>query len=103
MRCELVKAPREEFLQALSANIKTPERQVLAGTQWGAVGLIQAPLIDLYWALDATAKASNVVAALVSGSCPQHIQMLAIFGKQADVQTALDKVREHHSRPGSHV
>ena len=101
MRIELIKAPREEFLQALSANIKTSDRQLLAKTQWGAVGLIQGPLIDLYWALDATAKASNVVAALVSGSCPQHIQMLAVFGKQADVQTALEKVREKRHRGGT--
>jgi hypothetical protein len=28
------------------------------------------------------------------GNCPQHIQMLAIFGKQMSVQTALDKIQE---------
>jgi hypothetical protein len=95
MRTELIKAPREEFLQALYANIKVPERKLLNHDHWGAVGLVQAPLIDLYWALDATAKASNVIAALVSGNCPQHVQMLAIFGKQADVQTALHKIQEH--------
>lgn len=102
MRFELIKAPREEFLQALYVNIKLPERQQLSCGQWGAVGLIQGPLIDLYWALDATAKASNVMASLVSGSCPQHVQMLALFGKQAEVQTALEKVREHFRRPGAH-
>ena len=94
MRYELIKAPKEDFLQLLCANIKAQERQLLAGTPWGAVGLVQAALLDLYWAADAAAKASNVTVALVSGTCPQHIQLLALFGKQADVQTALEKIHE---------
>ena len=94
MRFELIKAPQKNFLQMILAHLNTSERQLIGGVQWGAVGLIQSSLIDLYWAADAAAKASNVTVAMVNGNCPQHIQMLAIFGRQTDVQTAMDKVRE---------
>lgn len=94
MQIELIKAPQQVFLQMLLGSIRPLERKPLEETQWGAVGLVQAKLIDLYWAADAATKASNVCTALVMGSCPQHIQMLAVFGKQMAVQTALDKIRE---------
>lgn len=95
---ELIKAPSTSFLEMILDNIRPRDRKKLEDIKWGAVGLVQAKLIDLYWATDASEKASNVKTALVMGSCPQHIQMLAIFGKQADVKTALDKIREVHSK-----
>lgn len=98
MRIELIRAPQETFLQILFNNIRPSERNPLDDVQWGAVGLIQAKLIDLYWAADVAAKASDVVTAMVTGNCPQHIQILAIFGKQTGVQTALNKVREDQAR-----
>lgn len=98
MQFELIKAPQNAFLQMLLTNIRPAERQSLDGVQWGAVGLMQAKLIDLYWAADVAAKASNVITAMVMGNCPQHIQLLAIFGKQTGVQTALNKIREGQAR-----
>jgi hypothetical protein len=75
-------------------NIRPAERRKVEDSRWGAVGLVQARLIDLYWSADVAEKASNVVTALVMGNCPQHIQMLAIFGQQAGVRAALDKIQE---------
>ncbi len=98
MRIELIRAPTGSFLRMLLNNVHPLDRKHLEGMQWGAVGLIQAKLIDLYWAADAAEKASNVKTALVIGSCPQHIQMLAILGQQAGVQAALDKIRESYRR-----
>ena len=97
MRIELVRSPSESFLQMLLNNIRPGERKRIEGTRWGAVGLVQARLIDLYWAADVAEKASTVVTALVMGNCPQHIQMLAIFGQQAGVRTALDKIKDARS------
>ena len=39
-----------------------------------------------------------IMTALVLGNCPQHVQMLAVFGKQAGVETALDKIREVYNK-----
>jgi hypothetical protein len=94
MRIELIRSPTESFLQMLLNNIRPPERKRIETTRWGAVGLVQARLIDLYWAADVAEKASQIVTALVMGNCPQHIQMLAIFGQQAGVRAALDKIQE---------
>jgi hypothetical protein len=93
MKIKLIKAPQQGFLNLLQSNVRGQSRFSIEGVKWGAVGLVQASLITLYWAADAAEKASPVVTALVHGSCPQHIQMLAIFGKQADVQAALAKIQ----------
>ncbi len=94
MQIELIKAPTIAFLEMLLNNIRVSERKGLESIKWGAVGLVQGRLIDLYWACDIAEKASSVLVALVMGNCPQHIQMLAIFGKQGDVKQALDKIGE---------
>jgi len=78
----------------LLSNVRPNDRKRLENIKWGAVGLLQAKLIDLYWASDLAEKASNVRTALVLGNCPQHVQMLAVLGQQESVQTALAKIRE---------
>lgn len=94
MKIKLIKAPTKSFLEMMLSNIRTSDRKRVKDSQWGAVGLVQAKLIDLYWAADIAEKASIVRTVLVMGNCPQHIQMLAIFGKQMAVMTALDKIQE---------
>jgi hypothetical protein len=94
MRIELIRAPTDAFLEMLMNNVRPPDRKRLNGIKWGAVGLVQTKLIELYRAADVAEKASNVITALVLGNCPQHIQMLAILGRQAEVKAALDKIQE---------
>jgi hypothetical protein len=98
MNIELIRSPSALFLEMLFNNVRLPDRERLKGRHWGAVGLIQAKLIHLYWASDVAEKASDVETALVMGNCPQHIQMLAILGKQAAVKASLDKIREIHDQ-----
>ena len=98
IKIELIKAPTKAFLEMILNNVRLPDRKRLENIHWGAVGLIQAKLIDLYKATDLAEKASDVMTALVLGNCPQHIQMLAIFGKQAGVKTALDKISEAYDK-----
>lgn len=93
MKIELIKAPTDAFVEMMLINLRSPDRKRLEGMHWGAVGLVQANLIDLYWAADLAEKASKVKTALVFGSCPQHIQMLAIFGNQAEVAAALRTIK----------
>jgi hypothetical protein len=93
MKTELIKAPTAAFLEMLLNNVRPSDRKRLEDIKWGAVGLVQSRLIDLYWASDIAEKASSVSVALVMGNCPQHTQMLSIFGKHAAVKSALDKIR----------
>ena len=94
MRTEIIRAPTESFLEMLVDNVRPTERKRLEDKHWWAIGLVQAKLIDLYWAADVAEKASNVVTVLVMGNCPQHIQMLAIAGHEAGVQAAMAKIIE---------
>lgn len=94
MTIRLVRSPSVSFKEMLLANVRPADRKRLEAEAWGAVGLVQAKLIDLYWAADIAEKASRVATGLVMGNCPQHIQMLAVVGHQAAVQAAVDKIRE---------
>ncbi len=46
MKIELIKAPTKSFLEMILSNIRTSDRKRVEGSQWGAVGLVQAKLID---------------------------------------------------------
>ena len=98
MKIELIKAPSKTFLEMILNNVRLSDRKRLEISHPGAVGLIQTALIDLYKAADLAEKASDVMTALVLGNCPQHVQMLAVFGKQAGVKTALDKIRKVYNK-----
>lgn len=99
IRIELIKAPTHAFLEMLLNNVRPADRKRIEKFKWGAVGLVQTQLIDLYRASDVAEKASSVETALVLGNCPQHVQMLAILGQQEAVRTALNKIRESNRRP----
>jgi len=94
MKIELIRSPTESFLEMLMNNVRLPDKKKLEGVRWGAVGLIQSLLIELYRASDIAEKASDVRTALVMGNCPQHIQMLAVLGTQAAVHAAIQKIRD---------
>lgn len=101
MQIVLVRSPSDGFVQMLLNNVRPLDRKRLEETRWGAIGLLQARLIELYHAADVAEKASNIETALVMGTCPQHIQMLAILGQQAAVQTALDTIRQRFAEKES--
>ena len=94
LKIEIIRSPTESFLEMLLNNVRPPDRKKLEGVRWGAVGLIQSLLIDLYRASDIAEKSSDVRTALVMGNCPQHIQMLAVFGTQAAVHAAMRKIQD---------
>ena len=79
LKIEIIRSPTESFLEMLLNNVRPPDRKKLEGVRWGAVGLIQSLLIDLYRASDIAEKSSDVRTTLVLGNCPQHIQMLAVL------------------------
>ena len=97
MKIEIIQAPSKTFMGMLINNINSAAKDDVQHGKWGAVGLIQAYLIELYCAADIAQKASDVKAVLVSGNCPQHVQMLAIFGNPAAVKAAIDKIRNYYS------
>lgn len=96
MKIEIIQAPTRSFMQMVMSNINAAARDEIQLGKWGAVGLIQAHLIELYHGADLAGKASDVKTALVSGNCPQHVQMLAIFGNPASVKAAVEKIQQYY-------
>lgn len=96
MKIEIIQAPSKTFLRMLMNNINSAAKDDVQLGKWSAVGLVQAHLIELYCAADMAEKASDVKAVLVSGNCPQHVQMLAIFGNPAAVKAAIDKIQNYY-------
>lgn len=94
MILRLIRSPNASFIDMLLANVKPSDRKRLEEGPWGAVGLVQARLIDLYWAADVAEKSSCVTVGLVKGNCFQHTQMLAMVGHLAAVQAAMKKIQE---------
>jgi microcompartment protein CcmL/EutN len=66
------------------------EREEVLNKKWGAVGLIQTQLADLFMMADAAEKNANVLVMEIRGICPQHFSMIAIFGDTASVEAALE-------------
>lgn len=96
MKIDIIQAPSKAFIGMLMNNINSGAKEEVQLGKWGAVGLVQAHLIELYCAADMAEKASDVKAVLVSGNCPQHVQMLALFGNPAAVKAAIDKIRNYY-------
>ncbi len=98
MKIEIVQGPSKTFLKMLMNSISPMYRDSIQSMQYGAVGLVQSTLIDIYFSADLAEKASDVKTVLVSGNCPQHVQMLAVLGNQAAVNAAMDKIRNYYKK-----
>ena len=85
MKLRVITRPGPAFMEMILARIPASERQDLQEMRYGAAGLCHGNLLDLFWAADIVEKACTCHPVLVQGSCPQHIQMLAFFGKQSEV------------------
>lgn len=64
----------------------------LRQVSFGAVGLIQGKLTEIFVASDIAEKVSDVMVEEISGTCPQHFTMIAIFGDTSSVETAVNAI-----------
>jgi len=58
-----------------------------------SLGLIQGQLAEIVAAADIAEKASSVQIAEITGSCPQHITMIGVFGETASVAESIKAVQ----------
>jgi len=92
-RIRFIKSPTDSTIKLLTKRMDMDEREKILNEKWGAVGLIQAHLADLFAMADAAEKNANVLVMEIKGICPQHFSMIAIFGDTASVEAALDAAR----------
>jgi hypothetical protein len=93
MNARIINAPRPEVMHMLERRMPAEARARLQEGPFNAVGLVQTNLTDLYYFADLAQKASNVFTVELSGSCPQHITTLALFGETSAVHTAIQAIR----------
>jgi len=89
-RIRFIKSPTDNTIKLLAKRMDAEEREEVLNKRWGAVGLIQAQLANLFAMADVAEKNANVLVMEIKGICPQHFSMIAIFGDTASVEAALD-------------
>jgi len=67
-------------------------RKEVSDKSWGAVGLVQTHLADLFAIADIADKNANVLVTEIRGICPQYVSMIAIFGDTSSVEAALNAI-----------
>ncbi|MBM3241132.1 BMC domain-containing protein [Candidatus Poribacteria bacterium] len=92
-RIRFIKSPTDNTIKLLAKRMEAEEREEILSKKWGAVGLIQTQLADLFAMADIAEKNTNVLVTEIRGICPQHFSMIAIFGDTASVEAALEAAR----------
>lgn len=93
MNTRIIKRPSQGAMDILIRRISDQSvKSKINEMNVNAVGLIQGQLADIITASDITEKASNVIVCEITGVCPQHVAMIAVFGDTSSVDTAVKAV-----------
>lgn len=94
LNIKIINNPSKGTIRLLLRKIgDEPVREYLKGGAADALGLIQGPLAEIVAAADIAEKASNVQIAEITGSCPQHITMIGVFGETSSVKESIKAVK----------
>jgi len=95
LSCEIINSPSPGTISILKRKVIDKEiRTIIEETRVESVGLIQGQLAQIIVASDIAAKGADVHVSEISGSCPQHITMIALFGSTSAVRTAMNMVKD---------
>lgn len=93
---QIIRSPTRNTVEMLRQRMSKRARDILeeysAGRNVSAIALLQGRLVDVFAAADIAEKAAPVIVTEVLGLCPQHFNMIAIFGDVAAVDTAVQAV-----------
>lgn len=98
MDIRIIKSPSPGTLRILDH--RRPGRAPISDVPIDAIGLVQGKLIDMVVATDIAEKAVGVHVEDISGSCPQNMILIAIYGDTASVEAALDDIQEKCAKRG---
>lgn len=90
MKLKVINSVSPGTLGILSRKVEDKRiKDLIEQSKVGSVGLCQGNIADMLIASDIADKTSNVIVGEISGTCPQHIICIGIFGDTASVETAL--------------
>lgn len=90
----VINAPSAGIKEMLLRRANAPNQikdEILRGCT--AIGMFQALITDCYYYADLAQKAGEVIALEISGSCPQRLSMMALFGDISAVEAAIKAIK----------
>ena len=85
----IINGPGPEVMEMIRRRLPPDLRKELAGRSFNSIALISANIPGICYFADVAQKAGAVLAAELSGTCPQHVTTLALFGDIAAVQAGV--------------
>lgn len=94
LNIRIINKPSKGIIRLLLRKISdTQVMEYLENGSVNSLGLIQGQLAQIIASADIAEKASNVQIAEITGSCPQHITMIGIFGEISSVEESIKAVQ----------
>ncbi len=95
MKKRIINAPGTDTLAMLKRRVSSEFRQRLGLIRVDAIGLVMLPIPDLYFCADLASKCADVAVTEITGTCPQHVTTLAIFGEVSAVHEAMRIIEDN--------
>ncbi len=90
---QMIKKPSKGTIRLLQRKVYDQQvKTILEKNQIDAVGLIQGQVAEIIAAGNVAEKAASVEIAEITGSCPQHMTVIGIFGETSAVAEAIKAV-----------
>ncbi|WP_038149657.1 BMC domain-containing protein [Vibrio litoralis] len=94
MKKRIINAPSPDTLTMFKRRVPSEFRQRLGLIRIDAIGIAMLPIPDLYFCADLASKCADVAVTEITGSCPQHVTALAIFGEVSAVNEAMRTIED---------
>lgn len=88
----IINRPSPEVVEMLLRRLSPSAKKQVEQSQFNSVALFNTSVPNVYYFADIAKKAGNVIVADVSGTCPQHVTALALFGDISAVSIAVKAI-----------
>ncbi len=88
----IIYGPSPSTVDLLKNKVSAKSRERIGQGPFGAIGIFQTTLPDLYFYADIGQKSGEILMAEIPGNCPQTLGSMAFFGDVSAVETAMKAV-----------
>ncbi len=97
INCEIINNPTKGTLKILARRIADREiREKLNTESIESIALIQGRVSKIIAIADDAEKTADVTAVEVTGSCPQHLTIIALIGSLSAVHTVVERIEREN-------
>lgn len=88
----IIYGPSPATVNLLKNKVTAKNRELIGEGLFGAIGIFQTTLPDMYFYADVGQKSGEILMAEIPGNCPQTLGSIAFFGDVSAVETAMKAV-----------